>query len=364
MSNNAARHALASTSGPVPRAVPSRPIPKLRTRKPTGRPSWPLILVEGGEKTGKSWAAAEFTASERIGQAYWLDWMEGAADEYAAIPGANYEVIEHDGTWNDILGQVEAVAHEAARAAAAGEPPVLLVIDSMTAEWDHLKSWAHYQVSRTKRGRDILAKDPGAELQVPMNVWNDCNEKHYKLMRVLMRFPGIVVMTARGKEVTALDQDGRPIQGRKEYRVEGHKNLAFDASAWVRLSRDTAPQIVGARSVHAGLRPGKDKPRQVPDFSLEWLVFDVLLKGTGGRAGQARVLPEPDHSRDEPVDWRAELEVAGDDVDRLRDLYKRAKQSQADADILAMIDRAGRAANGEDPDAPVNGDGTAPEENK
>lgn len=363
MSNNATRNALASTAGPVPRVVPGRPIPKLRTRKPTGLPSWPLVLVEGGEKTGKSYLTAEFTASDKIGQAYWLDWMEGAADEYAAIPGASYEVLEHDGTWNDIVGQIEAVAHEAARALSEGEPPVVLIIDSMTAEWDHLKSWAHYQVSRTKRGRELLSRDPGAELPVPMNVWNDANDRHYKLMRVLMRFPGIVVITARGKEVAALDQDGRPIQGRKEYKVEGHKNLAFDASAWIRLSRDTSPQIIGARSVHAGIRPGKDKPRQVPDFSLEWLVFEVLLKDTGGRAGQARVLPEPDHSRDQPIDWHAELESAGDDVNQLLDLYRRAEQDGADDDLLTMIKRAGRAARGEDPDLPVNGDGTGTEEN-
>jgi hypothetical protein len=28
--------------------------------------------------------------------------------------------------------------------------------------------------------------------------------------------------------------------------------------------------------VHAGLRPGVDKPKPAPNFSLEWLVFDVL----------------------------------------------------------------------------------------
>lgn len=99
----------------------------IKSRKPTGAVPWPLVLVEGAEKTGKSWALAEFTASEKVGQAYWLDLGEGAADEYAAIPGANYLVIEHDGTWADIVGQVSAVRQEAQRAHTAGEKPGLKV---------------------------------------------------------------------------------------------------------------------------------------------------------------------------------------------------------------------------------------------
>ncbi|MEK8108694.1 hypothetical protein NKG94_34675 [Micromonospora sp. M12] len=94
----------------------------LRTRQPTGRVPWPLILIEGGEKSGKSWACAQFSTSKRIGQMYWLDLGEGSADEYGAIPGANYLVIEHDGTWAQIQGAVDAVKAEAARAADAGEP--------------------------------------------------------------------------------------------------------------------------------------------------------------------------------------------------------------------------------------------------
>jgi hypothetical protein len=91
-----------------------------------------------------------------------------------------------------------------------------------------------------------------------------------------MTFPGIVVVTARGKDVAALDSAGRPVEGSKEYRVEGQKNLAFDATVWIRVSRDHAPVVVGARSVHAGVRPGVDKPRPVPGLTLEKVVFDVL----------------------------------------------------------------------------------------
>jgi hypothetical protein len=248
----------------------------IKTRKPTGAVPWPLILLEGGEKAGKSWACAELSASEKAGQTYWLDLNEGAADEYGAVPGARYLVVEHDGTWGSILGQVAEIRDEAARAAAAGQPPVVLVVDSMTAEWDLLKDWAGNRAKTSRSNQQRLQRDPNAEVQVPMNLWNDATARHRRLMTMLMTFPGIVVMTARGKEVASLDQSGRPVEGAKDYKVEGHKNLAFDASVWVRLSRDHAPIVVGARSVHAGIRPGVDKPQPMPDFTLERLIFDAL----------------------------------------------------------------------------------------
>lgn len=244
----------------------------IRTRQPTGVPPWPLVLIEGPEKSGKSYAAAEFTASEHIGQAYWIDLGEGAADEYAAIEGANYLVVDHDGSWYDILGQVE----EVRAAAATSEKPVVLVIDSMTAEWDLLKDWASHRAKASKFAQKQLREDPNAEVKPSMNLWNDAYDRHRSLMKLLMTFPGIVVMTARGKDIAALDQDGRPIPKAREYRVEGHKTLPYDASVWVRLSRDEAPTVVGCRSVHHGIRPGVDKPQRFEDFNLEHLIFEVL----------------------------------------------------------------------------------------
>ncbi len=244
----------------------------LKTRKPTGIPPWPLILIEGPEKSGKSWAAAQFTASDKIGSAYWIDLGEGAADEYIEIPGAKYEVIDHDGTWFDIVGQVR----EVAAVAAASEKPVVLIIDSMTTEWEMIKDWISVRAKESPSGRRKLKDDPNAEIKPSMNLWNDAASRHYELMRMLMKFPGIVIMTARGKETAALDADGRPIEKAKDYRVEGHKNLPYDASVWMRLSRDDQPQVIGCRSVKAGIQPGVDRPIKRADLTIEHVVFDVL----------------------------------------------------------------------------------------
>ncbi|WP_271222355.1 hypothetical protein [Streptosporangium carneum] len=57
---------------------------------------------------------------------------------------------------------------------------------------------------------------------------------------------------------------------------------------WVCLSRDRAPVVVGACSVHAGVRPGVDDPQELPEnWSLERLVFEALRcdpQGTRPRA--------------------------------------------------------------------------------
>lgn len=291
----------------------------LKTRKPTGAVPWPLVLIEGAEKAGKSYACAQFSASERVGQTYWIDIGEGAADEYGAIPGSRYLVVEHDGSFDQILAAVADIKKEARRAADADEPPVVLVIDSMTAEWDLLKEWAGNRAKTSKSNRAKLERDPNAEVNVPMNIWNDANARHRKLMTHLLTFPGIVLVTARGKEVASLDDNGKPVEGVKEYKVEGHKTLAYDASVWVRLSRDEAPVVVGARSVHHGVRPGVDKPRPVKDFSLEWLVFDLLRCDPSG--AHVRDLPSEELKAAKNKAWNArpagwDMQTFGEDFSR------------------------------------------------
>lgn len=303
-----------------------------RTRKPTGAVPWPLILLEGGEKSGKSFTSALLSTSEKVGTTYWLDLGEGAADEYGAIPGARYEVLVHDGSWANIIREVAEVKAEAARAAEAGEPPVVLVVDSMTAEWDLLKDWAANRAKNSKANKAKLARDPHAEVTVSMNLWNDATARHRRLMTMLMTFPGIVIMTARGKEVASLDEGGRPVEGSKEYKVEGHKTLAFDASCWVRLYRDAPAIVVGARSVHAGIRPGRDEPKKLPeDWTLEWLIFEALQ--CDPRKAHARDLAEPKRERT-PEQIRDEAVNPKTTADRIRELYSEAKTLEYDEAVV------------------------------
>ena len=57
----------------------------MQTRKPTGKPHWPLVLLSGTEKSGKSYAAAAASASPLIGKTYWISFGEDDPDEYGQI---------------------------------------------------------------------------------------------------------------------------------------------------------------------------------------------------------------------------------------------------------------------------------------
>jgi hypothetical protein len=292
----------------------------LKTRKPTGRAGWPKILVEGGDKAGKSWSLAMLSASPKVGRTAVLVLGEDETrwDEYGKIPGTRFELVEHDGRWTSIIEAVEEAKTEAAAARDAGELPYVLGIDTMTAVWEGLKDWASLRARGSKKNRAILAEDPDAEIDVTSNYWNDARGRHRALMRHLLTFPGIVVLIARGSEV-ALFQNGQPVANKKTWSVEGEKNLPFDVSAHIRLSRNARPQIISASGVHCQIRPGIDPPKPLPDdWSLESFIFGTLKLDAA--TAEVRDFTEfrqeltPEQVRDEALDPKT-------DFKRIRELY-------------------------------------------
>lgn len=254
-------------------------VPPLNRRKPTGVVTCPFILIEGAEKVGKSWDCAVLSSSPRVGESFWLDLSEGGADEYGAIPGARYEILVHDGSWREIMGQIRAVHAYAAEAKERGDKPVCLFIDSGSLIWLGLSRWAEIMAKRSPAGQLVLTRNADADVTVTVTHWNSAKKRWRDMILLLQTFPGIVVMTGRGKWVTAIGEDGKPIKNApKEYKVEGESGLAYDASVWVRKERDGSSKIIGARSVHVGIRPGKDEPKHIreSDFTLETMIFDWL----------------------------------------------------------------------------------------
>ncbi|MFB7442891.1 AAA family ATPase [Streptomyces mirabilis] len=298
---------------------------RLKTRKPTGIVPWPLILIEGDEGAGKTYSAAEFSASKRIGQMYWIDLAEGSADEYAAIPGADYLIIDHDGSYRDILEQIRAVHTEARRAAIAGEAPVVLSVDSGSSLWRMLKSWTNERARRGKNNAQRLQDDPDAAIDVGMNLWNDATERWLDVIHLLQTFPGIAIITARGKQITAIDDNGKPVtdgRGRalKEWKVQAQKDLAFDSSVWVRMRRGRAPQIIKARSLQLRIEDGKPLP--LPDFTIEDLVFNRL-----GCSVESQPRQMPALVGDRVQAWLNNHDVMElRDVERLRELWWEAAE--------------------------------------
>lgn len=264
-------------------------VPQIKSRKATGRVGNPFVLLEGEEGAGKSTQLVLLSRSKRVGQVYALEVGETRIDEYGGLlPGCDVEILEHDGSYQQILEQVQAVKAEAQRAKDAGELPVVLGIDSHSFFWAGLCDWVNARARDSRYAREALAKDPNAEIKPGRNLWNDAESRYSRLQNQLMTFPGIVVVTARGKWVSMTDPaTGQPYRdGRKEYRVESHKSLPYAVSVWVRLTRDNAPQVVACKSGHLGIRYEKDaqgKEANTVDLStpkgsdlLDHLIFDLM----------------------------------------------------------------------------------------
>jgi len=249
----------------------------LRTRTPTGQVAWPLILVEGAEKSGKSVAAYSLSGDPRVGRTFVLDLGEGTADEYARL--GRYEVIDHNGTYSDMEQQIRFACAE------PFEPgvPNVIEIDSGSAVWDLLKDWTNHRARNSRTGRRKLHDDPDAEIDPSMNLWNDARDRWYRIINQLRRSGCIGVIICRAREV-ALVKDGQPVEGKTDYKVEAEKGTPFAVTAQVRMSLPHTATLVAVRSLDVALPEGG--LRLADDNPLGHLVFDVLGCGTDTVAAQ------------------------------------------------------------------------------
>lgn len=307
----------------------------LKTVKPTGRTAWPRILLDGEEMTGKSWSVAELSGSAKVGRTIVLPLGEDTSmwHEYGSIPGARFEIAEHDGTWREIVDIAKDVRDEAKAAVAAGDPPLVFAIDTITAVWEGLKDWTGHRARFSRAGKKALEADPDAKVDVPPNYWNDANDRHAELLSVLMTTPGIVIMVARGGEVM-LYENGQPAKnGKTTWSTQVQKRVPFAATAHVRLSKDAHPLLVSKKGVHDPVRPGIDPPRRLPDnWTLESVIFGML----GLDAGQAQVGGFAEMRQDlTPEQIRDEALADGTTAGRLRDLYRLAKECRYDSVTVA-----------------------------
>ncbi|GAA2685546.1 hypothetical protein [Nonomuraea recticatena] len=293
----------------------------LQTRPPTCVVPFPLLLIEGPADSGKTRMWVELTASPLVGRALMLDLGDGNSDEYgdAADGTPTYEIIEHDGSWASIIAQLEAAHEEAGKALAAGGKPYALGVDSGSRLWEMLKTWGGARAKGSIKNQRLLAFDPNADVRIPNNIWDDVHARHNRLMELLTTFPGIAVVTARGRETYMAEDPTDPVPKVNAYKVECHRDLPHEATVWIRLSLDAPPTIIGAKSKYLNIRYGKDEARVVPDLDLGVLVFKTLRVSNTStprpviRLGRERL---PEQIRDEAM--------ATTDRDRLQQLLAEA----------------------------------------
>jgi hypothetical protein len=322
-----------------------------KTRKPTGVPPWPVVLVEGYEKSGKTWAAVLASASPGISATYWLDVCEGAADEYGAITGADYEIVEHDGSFNDIMAATDELDRWGEAVLAAGKPPICIVVDTIGEIWEWLKDWANDLARSTRKARETLARDPNADITISPAHWNMANARFNAYVRRLKRFHGIVILLAQGKEVAVIE-NGQPVIGKTAHRVETNKSLPAAVNLWIRLYRDQPGEIIGGRSVKLDMRPGGPPKTLREDWTMHNLIFDELGCEVG--KSQVRQITEPKPDAVLPQQIADEAIDPVTTMDRLRVLRALVVASGYDDVIvdnergqeemlLPLVDRVGTA---------------------
>ncbi len=240
---------------------------ELCTRRPTGEPAWPRVLLSGEVGTGPAWMSAELSADERLAATYWLQ-VGGSdgADIYAAAPGASYEILVHDGTW---LGIHEQLAAALATATEAGVTSAL-VINGMSALWAMLQDVIDRR-ARRREGNGLVSRglDPNlaysSEVEVPLlgDQWSLVNRRHDQLMDLVKAWPGPVVMIARDKTTA----EGRTY-------TKAHDSLGERCTAWIRLTPDQDPEIVKLNTARYQYADKETRAQLRKDFSLSRLIWE------------------------------------------------------------------------------------------
>jgi hypothetical protein len=261
-------------------------IPELVTRQPTGKPSWPTILLAGGEKSGKSWSAAAFSSSDLIGRTFYIEIGEHYADEYGAIPGARYEIVQHDGTYRGIARAVWA----ATKQERVDGKPNCIVIDSATILWDMLSDQAQRTANARWRKNNPNAPEPDDEVKVTVDLWNTAKDKFGDIIRMLYQFDGPVIITARLELVTVM-VGGKPTTD-KTWKVRSEKNLPFEVDAVIQAREPRSWQVTGLRSTRLELPVGKTLP--LPNFTVDGFLRKLGLAEEGATAPRSVTLPRPD----------------------------------------------------------------------
>jgi hypothetical protein len=295
----------------------------LVTRKPTGKPSWPLMLAAGGEGSGKSYLAAVASASELIGQTYWIGYGEQDPDEYGAIPGARFEIVEHDGTVSKLKAIIREIAAQPKPA-----KPTLLIVDSGTKVWDAISENAQQDANRRQKREDAT---------ISIDIWNKHKAHWRDIIDALRAHDGPAIITARYEEVAVMGKDPRTGKtaptGDKAWKVKAEKGLPYDVDAVLHMTERGSYTLSKVRSVRLALA----EPREWPNFTMD--AFWRALGLHELEVGESRyATPQVDMADDvSGRDWLKELAETGGDIDLIASLGVAARAAHAAPEVMALI---------------------------
>lgn len=252
------------------------------TRKATGLPSWPLLLLTGRRGAGKTFTAAEASASPLVGGALWVGYGEPDPDDYAAIPGARFDLVEHDGSIRGLVATLEEIA-----GMPETSPPTLLVVDSGTRIWETISD-----DTRARKG-DVV---DGGEL------WGPGKADWQAILNAMRRHKGPAIITARYEELGVL------ADGTYAWKVKAEKGLSYDVDGVIEMDERGTYVLSKIKSPRMAV-PNK---RAWPGFTVDALWRDMgLADSKVGASRYAAPVAETNRSEDKSGrDWLAELDRA------------------------------------------------------
>lgn len=308
----------------------------LTTRKPTGRPAWPMILIAGVEKAGKSYACAAASGSDLVDRTFWISFGEDDPDEMA--PLGRFEIVQHDDTYRGLLAVLDAIEQEP-----VGDKPHLIVFDSVTKLWDLLCDEA--QVTANRRAARKAAKynraAPVEDAAIGTDLWNTAKQRWAHVIRALKDHPGPVLLTARLDEVVVMQGD-TPTKDRI-WKVKAEKTLPYDVGAIVQLRGHRDAYLTGVRSMRYDAPPDAVNP--YPGFTVAGLWERLGLADSDTRSHS---MPNPEASVDADEQPEPQQRPEPDEKDRAATefILSRFNGSAADAGSAAL--EAGYDLNGPD----------------
>ncbi|MBK3644481.1 hypothetical protein [Streptomyces sp. MBT33] len=245
-----------------------------------------MMLLVGPEKSGKSYVAAQGSGTDLIGMTYWIEigGSEGTADYYGRVRGARYEIVPHNGTYQDIL---DAIRWAVAQPPVNGKPN-MIVVDNMTVLWDMLSDeqalFARRRAARKANENRRRAPSLDDPIVIDSDLWNRAKDRWGEVLWMLRRHSGPTLLLARQEIVTAFEND-KPTR-EKTRKIKAERNLPAAVDAIVELHAFGEAHLTGVRTLHWDVKPGESVP--FPDFTV-----DTLLRRLGfEEAAQARQVTE------------------------------------------------------------------------
>lgn len=299
----------------APTTAPAPP-PRLKTRKPTGRIGWPLVVVAGAEKTGKSHMCAEFANSDLIGRLIWIPIGESDVDSFGQITDFDIE-DEQDGTYRGILNTVRKAVAEPR---ADPNKPNAIVLDSGTILWELLQDEADL-IARS-RAAEKAAKynrsGPSADDDVVIghSLWNRAKDRWRHVINALRRHDGPVIICCRLDEVTEFDAQGNPTRNRT-WKVKAERSLPYDATVVLQLRSYRRPTLTAVRSLVMQLAPDEERIR--PGLTLDGLMRELGMERNISTQPAPFIAPQPEaglHEFEREAEQRVQANAAAAEMRR------------------------------------------------